>query len=288
MITLSKALGDARRQHLATGHFNVSDLVALKAVTEAARELKVPVIVGTSEGERNFFGVRDVAAMVASLRERLDLPIFLNADHTHSLEGAVEAATAGYDMIGFDASTNPLETNINLTKQAVDAVKSVNLQIIVEGELGNIGSGSEIHDTVPESSRILTTSEDAKRFAEATRVDVLAPAVGNMHGLLKAMISGSVKKRLDIGRISEISTATGLPLTLHGGSGTDDDDFRRAISAGVTIVHINTEMRLAWRRGLEAALAESSDEVVPYKIYSRPLKEMETVAINRLRLFNGR
>jgi len=226
--------------------------------------------------------------MVASLRERLDLPIFLNADHTHSLEGAVEAATAGYDMIGFDASTNPLETNTNLTKQAVDAVKSVNLQIIVEGELGNIGSGSEIHDTVPESSRILTTSEDAKRFAEATRVDVLAPAVGNMHGLLKAMISGSVKKRLDIGRISEISTATGLPLTLHGGSGTDDDDFRRAISAGVTIVHINTEMRLAWRRGLEAALAESSDEVVPYKIYSRPLKEMETVAINRLRLFNGR
>ncbi len=191
-------------------------------------------------------------------------------------------------MIGFDASTNPLETNINLTKQAVDAVKSVNLQIIVEGELGNIGSGSEIHDTVPESSRILTTSEDAKRFAEATRVDVLAPAVGNMHGLLKAMISGSVKKRLDIGRISEIATATGLPLTLHGGSGTDDDDFRRAISAGVTIVHINTEMRLAWRRGLEAALAESSDEVVPYKIYSRPLKEMETVAINRLRLFNGR
>jgi len=288
MITLSKALGDARRQHLATGHFNVSDLVALKAVTEAARELKVPVIVGTSEGEREFFGVRDVAAMVASLRERLDLPIFLNADHTHSLEGAVEAATAGYDMIGFDASTNPLETNINLTKQAVDAVKSVNLQIIVEGELGNIGSGSEIHDTVPESSRILTTSEDAKRFAEATRVDVLAPAVGNMHGLLKAMISGSVKKRLDIGRISEIATATGLPLTLHGGSGTDDDDFRRAISAGVTIVHINTEMRLAWRRGLEAALAESSDEVVPYKIYSRPLKEMETVAINRLRLFNGR
>jgi fructose-bisphosphate aldolase class II len=102
------------------------------------------------------------------------------------------------------------------------------------------------------------------------------------------MISGSVKKRLDIGRISEIATATGLPLTLHGGSGTDDDDFRRAISAGVTIVHINTEMRLAWRRGLEAALAESSDEVVPYKIYSRPLKEMETVAINRLHLFNGR
>jgi fructose-bisphosphate aldolase, class II len=288
MITLTKALGDARRQQLAIGHFNVSDSVALKAVTEAARELKVPVLIGTSEGERSFFGVREVAGMVASLRERLDLPIFLNADHTHSLERAVEAATAGYDMIGFDASTMPLETNINLTRQAVDAVKSINPGIVVEGELGNIGSGSEIHDTVPESSRILTKSEDAKRFVEATRIDALAPAVGNMHGLLKTMISGSVKKRLDVGRIGEIATATGLPLTLHGGSGTDDDDFRRAISAGVTIVHINTEIRLAWRRGLEAALAESSDEVVPYKIYGRSLTEMGMVATSRLRLFNGR
>jgi fructose-bisphosphate aldolase class II len=288
MMTLGEVLNDARHRQVAIGHFNVSDLVALKAVTDAAREVNVPVLIGTSEGERSFFGIRDVAGIVASMRERLDLPIFLNGDHTHSLEGAVEAATAGYDMIGFDASTMPLETNIDLTRQAVEAVKSINPRIVIEGELGNIGSGSEIHDTVPESSRILTRSEDAKRFVEATRIDALAPAVGNMHGLLKTMISGSVKKRLDIGRIGEIASATGLPLTLHGGSGTDDDDFRSAIRAGVTIVHINTEMRLAWRQGLEAALAESPDEIVPYKIYGRPLAGMRMVAINRLRLFSGR
>ena len=288
MMTLGEVLNDARHRQVAIGHFNVSDLVALKAVTDAAREVNVPVLLGTSEGERSFFGVRDVAGIVASMRERLDLPIFLNGDHTHSLEGAVEAATAGYDMIGFDASTMPLETNIDLTRQAVEAVKSINPRIVIEGELGNIGSGSEIHDTVPESSRILTRSEDAKRFVEATRIDALAPAVGNMHGLLKTMISGSVKKRLDVGRIGEIASATGLPLTLHGGSGTDDDDFRSAIRAGVTIVHINTEMRLAWRQGLEAALAENPDEVVPYKIYGRPLTGMRMVAINRLRLFSGR
>ena len=100
MITLSKALGDARRQHLAIGHFNVSDLIALKAVTEAARELKVPVIVGTSEGEREFFGVRDVAAMVASLRERLDLPIFRSSDlpqrGSHSLPGRGRRGSNGW------------------------------------------------------------------------------------------------------------------------------------------------------------------------------------------------
>ncbi len=286
MITLAEALGDAQRKRIAIGHFNVSDLVALKAVTDAARALKVPVLTGTSEGERDFIGVHEIVAVVASLRAELDHPIFLNADHTHSLEHAVEAAKAGYDMIGFDVSTMPLEKNVELTREAVRAVKSINPQIIIEGELGFIGSGSEIHESVPESSRLLTKPDDAKRFVEATQIDVLAPAVGNMHGMLKSMISGNVRKRLDIGRIGELAAATGIPLTLHGGSGTDDGDFQRAIWAGITIVHISTELRLAWRRGLEAALAESSEEVVPYKIYSKSLSAMAAVAGERLRLFN--
>ena len=286
-MTLSEALADARRQRRAIGHFNVSDLVALKAATEAAHELQVPVLIGASEGERSFFGVREIAVVVACLRERFDHPIFLNADHTHSLERAVEAAAAGFDMVGFDASTMPLEANIGLTRQAVEALKSLNPRIVVEGELGDIGSGSEIQDAVPESSRLLTKIEDARHFVEATRIDVLAPAVGNMHGLLTTMISGSTRKRLNIGRIAEIATAAGVPLTLHGGSGTDDADLRRAILAGMTIVHINTEMRIAWRRGLEHALAEDSKEIVPYRIYGKSLTEMKSVASARLRLFNG-
>lgn len=287
MMTLPETLDDTRRRHVALGHFNVSDLAALKAVTEAARELRLPVIIGASEGERGFWGVREIAAMVASLRERLDQPIFLNADHTHSLEGAVEAATAGFDMITFDASTKPLEANVDLTRQAVDVVKSLNHRIVVDGELGNIGSGSEIHDRVPESSRFLTKPDEAKYFVEAAGIDVLAPAVGNMHGLLKSMVSGTMKKRLDIARIRDIAGITGVPLTLHGGSGTDDDDFQKAILAGITIVHINTEIRLAWRRGLEAALAKNPDEVVPYRIYDGSLDEIRKVVTSRLRLFNG-
>ena len=96
MITLNAALVDAQRKRIAIGHFNVSDLVA--SVTGAAGALKVPVLIGTSEGERDFIGVREIVAVVASLRAEFDHPIFLNADHTHSLEHAVEAAKAGYDM----------------------------------------------------------------------------------------------------------------------------------------------------------------------------------------------
>src|SRR6202023_383914 len=126
MITLNEALGDAQRKRIAIGHFNVSDLAALKAVTGPARELKVPVLIGTSEGERDFIGVREIVAVVASLREEFDQPIFVNADHTHSLERAVAAAKAGYDMIGFDVSTIPLEKNIALTRQAVEGVNLFN------------------------------------------------------------------------------------------------------------------------------------------------------------------
>ena len=286
MKSLRDSLAEATGRGTAIGHFNVSDLVGLNAVAAAARRLGLPVLIGTSEGERAFIGVRQAAAVVRSIRDEYDFPIFLNGDHTHSLAKAEEAARAGYDMIGFDGSTLPFEENVRQTKAAVAAIKSINADTVVEGELGYIGSGSEIHDTIPESSLIFTRPDEARQFAEVTGVDVLAPAVGNMHGLLATMVRGEAKKRLDIARIAQIKVATGIPMTLHGGSGTDDDDFRRAIEAGVTIVHISTELRLAWRRGLEAALAAEPDNIVPYQLFREAGDAMRKVVTNRLTLFS--
>lgn len=108
-----------------------------------------------------------------------------------------------------------------------------------------------------------------------------------MHGMLKTMVRGEAKKRLDIPRIAEIKGATQAMLTLHGGSGTDDGDIRKAIDAGINIVHINTELRVAWRRGLENGLAKQPDEVVPYKILPFAVEAVKQVARSRLLLFNG-
>jgi fructose-bisphosphate aldolase class II len=287
MSDLRGVLEQAQKNGVAVGHFNVADLVMLKAVFAAARELKVPVMVGVSEGEREFFGVRQVAALVRSLREEFDFPIFLNADHTHSLAKAVEAAKAGFDSIVFDLSALPFEENVRQTKEAIGTLKAINPDILVEGEIGDIGTGSEIHDTAPDLSRGLTSPEEAKRYVEATGVDILAPAVGNMHGMLKSMVQGETKKHLDIARIAAIKSTARVLLTLHGGSGTNDDDFRRAIAAGINIVHINTELRVAWRRGLEEGLAKKPDEVVPYKILPFVVEAVKQVALSRLRLFNG-
>jgi fructose-bisphosphate aldolase class II len=287
MRCLRDFLQKAQQSGVAIGHFNISDLVLVKAVFAAARELNVPVLVGLSEGEREFMGTRQIAAFVRSLRDEFDFPIFLNADHTHSLAKGIEAAKAGFDSIVFDLSALPIEENVRQTKQAVEALKAINPSILVEGEIGDIGTGSEIHESSPDLSKGLSTPEEAKQFVESTSVDILAPAVGNMHGMLRSMVQGDTKKRLDIERIARIKRAARVFLTLHGGSGTDDEDLRKAIAAGIDIVHINTELRVAWRHGLEDGLAKRLDEVVPYKILPSVVDSVKQVVRSRLQLFNG-
>ena len=133
----------------------------------------------------------------------------------------------------------------------------------------------------------LTTPEEAARFVKETNVDILAPAVGNMHGLTEQMVNGLSEKLLDIERIKAIKDAVKIPLTLHGGSGTADKDFVAAIKAGINIIHINTEIRVAWRRGIEEGLKKSPNEVAPYKILPPAYEAVKKIVLERLKLFNG-
>ena len=286
MNTLRSVLTQMQTEGAALGHFNVSDFLLLKAVLEGATEVGVPAFVGASEGEREFLGTRQLAAMVKSLREESEVAVFLNADHTHSLAKAMEAAEAGFDAVVIDFSALPFEQNVTRTKETVEAIKAINPAIIAEGEIGDIGSGSEIHETAQSGTRSLTTPEEARQFVQATGIDVLAPAVGNMHGMVRSMVQGETKKHLDIGRIAEIKRAAGVFLTLHGGSGTDDEDFRKAIAAGINVIHINTELRVAWRRSLEDSLARDRNQVVPYKILPPVIDAVKQVVSSRLKLFS--
>lgn len=176
MEGLRDVLREAQRTRVAIGHFNVSDLAGLKAVFESARELHLPIIVGLSEGERAFMGVRLAAAATKALREEYDYPIFLNADHTRSLASAEEAVRAGFDSIVFDRSGLPSDRNVSETTRAVETLKAINPSVLIEGEIGEIGMGSEIHDETRQGLT-LTSPEEAREFASATGIDVLAPAV---------------------------------------------------------------------------------------------------------------
>jgi fructose-bisphosphate aldolase class II len=296
MKTLREVLAAADARHVAVGHFNISDFAALKGIFAAARELQLPVLIGVSEGEREFIGVKQAAALIKSLREQYDYPIFLNADHTHSLDKAKEAAEAGFDEIIFDNSSLPMDQNIANTKAAVAAIRAINPNIIIEGEIGYLGASSEIIAARPEASFTLSTPEEAVMFVTETGIDVLAPAVGNMHGLLKSMTTGGVDaehKHLDIARIAEIKAAISAVggasakfMTLHGGSGTVDADFVAAAKAGMTIIHVSSELRLAWRRGVEEGLKDPN-EIAPYKITAPSVVAIQKIVIDRLKLFNG-
>jgi fructose-bisphosphate aldolase class II len=286
MKTLREYISEAKEKGIAIGHFNISNLEAFNAIYESAKELNVPVIIGVSEGEREFTGITQVASLVKGIREKENFPIFLNADHTYTFEKVKEAIDAGFDSAIFDGAKMSLEENIAETKKCVEYAKACGRDVLIEGELGYIGQSSKILDAIPEGAGTegvaLTSDADAKRYVEETGVDLFAPAVGNIHGMLKNVPD----PRLDIERVKSISSITGLPLVLHGASGNSKEDIQAAIKAGVSIVHINTEIRVAFKEGLVHSMTENPDEIAPYKLLKEAEEEVKKTVTEKLKIFN--
>lgn len=293
MKTLRQCLDDAAARAIAIAHFNVANLDMLHAVVRAADAVGEPVIIGASEGERDAIGIKELVMLVAEMRLGVDVPLFLNADHTYSVERVKEAIDAGFDAVIYDGAKLGIDENTANTKECVDYARASGRDVVVEAELGFIGSGSQVFDAVPDgaiiTSEMMTTVEEAVEFVTKTGIDLFAPAVGNVHGIINApkeMKGGA--DVLNIERIKDIADATGKPLVLHGGSGVSDEDFTAAIKAGIRIVHISTELRKTYREGLEHDMSESPKELAPYKYMDDAAARVETVALNRLKLFSGK
>lgn len=288
MKTLREYISDFDKDGKAVGHFNISSLDALWGIFNAARKLELPVIIGVSEGEEDYVGTEQAVALVRSLRETYNYPIFLNADHHYSFERVKKAIDAGFDAVIIDAVKLPLDENIALTKKCVEYAREVSQKtgrdILVEAELGFIGQSSKILDEIPEgvSEATMTTPEDARAFVEATGVDMLAPSVGNVHG----MVRGG-NPRLHPERVKAIRDACGIPLVLHGGSGTMSEDFVECIKNGIDIVHINTEIRVAYKDALKKSLIDNPDEVAPYKFLKPGMIAVQKVVEEKIKLFAG-
>jgi len=283
---LRTAIAEASDKKVAIGHFNISNIEAFWAVFRAAQELSVPVLIGVSEGERDFVGVAQAAALIASIRAEYDYPIYLNADHSYSFERVKAAIDAGYDSAIYDGAKLPREENERITKQCVDYARASGRDVLIEAELGYIGQSSKVLTALPEGVSIdpatFTQPDDAAQFVYATGVDLFAPSVGNIHG----MMATGKDPHLDIPLIAAVKAAAGVPMVLHGGSGTPDEDFQKAIDAGMSIVHISTELRVAYKKGIEESLKENPDEVAPYRLMKKSVENMHAVALERLKLFN--
>ncbi len=285
MKTLREYIADARRRKVAIGHFNFSNIEGLYAIARAAKTLNVPVIAGVSEGEEEAVGTDQAVALVKTIREKWNIPIFLNADHHYSFDTVKHAIDAGFDAAIFDGAKRSFDENATEAKKCVEYAREISQKtgrdILLEVELGYIGEGSTVRDVIPEGVVVTTKPEEAARFISVTGADMLAPAVGNFHGMLR----NAEKPRLDIGCIRALSSTLNVPLVLHGGSG-EEKDFDAAIEAGIAIIHVNTELRRAYTTAVHDYMAVHPDDIAPYKYGTNAGLAMEKVVLEKLKVFN--
>lgn len=284
MQTLREAIGEFKAAGKAIGHFNFSDSNQLKAIIDASRESGLPVIAGLSEGEREYFPLMQARATI-EVYQNQGIKIYLNADHTYSVEKVQRAIAAGVDSVVVDGAKLPFEENIHLLNTCVKYARASGRDVVMEGELGYIGQSSKILTELPEGAALtaamMTSVEDAKRFASETGIDCFAPAVGNIHG----MVGVAKDPALNVERVRDIAQALTMPLVLHGASGNTEADIVACIKAGVSIVHINTELRVLYRDSLRDSL--KGDETTPYKFLTPPVEAMKTFLMGKMRVFAG-
>ena len=283
MKNLKYYLAKAYKEKWAIGQFNFSDFSQVKGIVEAAKNLKSPIILGTSEGESKFVGVHEAVAIRDVLRKKTGLPIFLNLDHGKSFEYLKEAILAGYDMVHFDGSKLSLEENIKISKTVASFAKKKG--IIVEGEVGRFGTdASRLYQEKFEiKEEDLTNSNQALEYLKKTNVNILAVSVGTFHGI---DISG-ISPHIRIDRLKEIKNIIRIPLVLHGGSGTPEKDVQESIKLGIVKININTEIRLAFTNGLRKTLNTNQDEIVPYKYLPEAINAVQLIVEAKINLFGG-
>ncbi len=287
MSEILKHVKEAEEKGVAVGHFNISNIEMMWGIFNVARKYEVPVVIGVSEGERDFIGVEQCVALIRSLREKYDYPVFLNADHTYSFERVKEVIDAGFDSAIIDGAQLSFEENVEVTRKCVEYAREAGGHTVIEAEIGYIGKSSQLFDELPEGAAVteemITTPEEARKFVEETGVDMLAPAVGTVHGMMRK----GFNPKLHIDAIRRIREAAGVPLVLHGGSGSSDGDVRDAVEAGIGMIHVSTEIRVAFRKAIEKAFEEDGEVVAPYKYMKGAVEEVGRVVEEKLKVFNN-
>lgn len=257
LINSKKMLEVAKENHYAVPHFNINNLEWTKFILEECEKEKSPVILGVSEGASQYMGgLKVVSAMVKSLHDALSItvPVCLHLDHGSSVATCKEAIDSGFTSVMIDASQYTLDENIAITKEVVAYAHLKN--VTVEAEIGHIG-GEE--DGIADELAYAKV-EDACLLASKTGIDTLAPALGSVHGPYKG------EPKLDFEKMKEIREKTNLPLVLHGGSGIDDEKIKKAITAGICKLNINTELQMEWAKAVRTFLKEKENVYDPRKI----------------------
>lgn len=260
--------------------FNTMNLETTLGIIAAAEEMQAPVILETSEGAIKYAGLETLYEIMATLANKATVPIALHMDHGKDMDQLKRGIEVGYSSVMIDHSGLSVEENIRDTQNMVEFAKQHGAW--VQGEIGRM-RGSEDWVSVSEAEALLTEPEEAKKFFDATGVNVLAASVGTIHGIIK--MSGKVTAHVDVPRIKKIHDLVNIPLVLHGASGVPDNTIAEAIAAGVAIINIDTELRVNFTKELRIFLASHPDEVDPRKFLHPAIEGVKAAAIKKLKAF---
>ena len=278
LVNLKNMMEDANNNYYAIPHLNINNLEWTKYILEECQLNNSNVILGVSEGAIKYMGGYNVvASLVKSLIKDLNITIdvALHLDHGSSFESCKKAIDAGFTSVMIDASKYDINKNIEIVKEVVEYARKYD--VTVEAEVGHIG-GNE--DGV--SSEIYyATIEDCKKLVEETKIDLLAPALGSVHGLYKG------EPNLNFERMKEIKELLKIPLVLHGGTGIPDDKIKKAIECGINKINVNTELQIAWSNGVRKGLEENKEVYDPRKIIKFGEENLKKVVKNKLVLFGS-
>lgn len=276
----------SRQQKFAVGAFNIDNQETLIAVARAAQKLNAPVLVEVSDGEVEALGLENIRDMVDNYKVEYGVEMYINLDHSPTVENCKRAIDAGYEFIHIDISQANHDASeeeiIAKTKEVVDYAKFTGA--LVESEPHYFGGSSNLHEETidyDEIRKTFSTPEGAKSFIDATGIDTFAAAVGNLHGKYP------VPKELDLELLARIREAIGCQISLHGGSGTPLHFFEEAARIGVSKININSDMRFVFRTTLEKVLADNPKEYAVVKLMPTVYEAVQAVVEEKINAFGS-
>lgn len=275
-----------RKEGFALGAFNIDNQETLKAIVQAAAKKKAPLLVEVSQGEVDFMGLNNIRCLVDNYKAEYGLEMYINLDHSPSVEAAKAGIDAGFEFVHIDLSQAKkdatLDEIIAATKEIVAYAKTTGA--LVESEPHYFGGGSNVFKKAidyVEIEKWFTKPAEALKFVQDTGIDTFAAAVGNLHG------SYPVPKQLHLDLLKQIRETIPCAISLHGGSDTPLDQFAQAVKIGVSKININSDMRKAFRTTLEKVLKDHPDEFAVVKLMPEVITAVQTVVESKLEAFGA-
>ena len=272
IVSTREMLLRAQKEKFAVPAFNFHNLETIQTIVEGAAEMKSPVILAGTPGTFEYGGRDYLQAIVEVASKKYSIPIAIHLDHHETFESIKKSVDLGTKSVMIDASKYSLEENINITKEVVEYAHSKN--ITVEAEVGHIGG---VEDGIA-SGVLVASLDDCIKFVKETKVDMLAPAIGSVHGVYKG------EPKLDFELLTSLKNNINIPLVLHGGSGIPEDKIIKAIKLGISKININTELQQAWHEGVLKFVENKKEVYDPRKIISSGEENLKNIVEYKLSL----